>query len=73
MYTGEVKNFSPAKGYGFLSNSNGGPDVFVHFSAIQCDGYKSLDVGDVVQYDIETGPKGKPQAAQVTVLRKAGR
>ena len=73
MYTGTVLTFSAPKGYGFVSNNAGGPDVFVHFSALLMDGYKSLDVGDVVQYDIETGPKGKPQAAQVTVLRKAGR
>ena len=64
QYTGKVKWFNNAKGYGFIGRE-GGPDVFVHFSAIQLDGYKSLKEGDDVEFDIVQGDKG-PQAAQVT-------
>lgn len=60
---GTVAWFNNAKGYGFLSYS-GGPDVFVHFSAIQREGYKSLKEGEAVQFDIVQGDKG-PQADQV--------
>lgn len=68
---GTVKWFDPEKGYGFIGKDSGGDDVFVHFSAIQCEGYKKLDDGDIVEFDVETGPKGKPQACNVTVIRKA--
>ena len=63
---GTVAWFNNAKGYGFLSYS-GGPDVFVHFSAIQREGYKSLKEGEAVQFDIVQGDKG-PQADQVAPL-----
>src|SRR5881296_1034042 len=62
--TGTVKWFNDAKGYGFLSRE-GGPDVFVHFSAIQGNGFKSLAEGDKVEFEIVQGQKG-PQAADVT-------
>ncbi len=60
---GTVKWFNGAKGYGFLSRE-GGPDVFVHFSAISGDGFRSLDEGQRVEFTVEQGPKG-PQAANV--------
>jgi CspA family cold shock protein len=63
---GTVKWFSDPKGYGFIQRSDG-PDVFVHFSAIQGDGYKSLKEGQQVEFTIEDGPKG-PQAANVIKL-----
>jgi cold shock protein len=62
--TGTVKWFNDAKGYGFISHE-GGPDVFVHFSAIQGNGFKSLAEGDRVEFEIVQGQKG-PQAADVT-------
>jgi cold shock protein len=62
--TGTVKWFNDAKGYGFISRE-GGPDVFVHFSAIQGNGFKSLAEGDQVEFEIVDGQKG-PQAADVT-------
>ena len=61
---GTVKWFNNAKGYGFLGH-DGGPDVFVHYSSIQLDGYKTLKEGDEVEFDIIQGTKG-PQADQVT-------
>ncbi len=64
--TGTVKWFNSGKGYGFLSRENG-PDVFVHFSAIQSDGFRTLEEGQRVEFSIEQGPKG-PQARDVTVL-----
>jgi len=64
-----VKWFSNEKGYGFISPEDGGNDVFVHFSAIQGDGYKSLDEGDKVEFEVGQGQKG-PQAQNVTVLEK---
>ncbi len=64
QYTGKVKWFNNAKGYGFIGRDEG-PDVFVHYSAIQIDGYKSLKEGDEVEFDIIEGQKG-PQADQVT-------
>lgn len=67
---GTVKWFSAAKGYGFIGRNNGN-DVFVHYSAIQGDGYKVLDEGDVVEFAIESGAQGKPQAADV--VKVAGR
>jgi CspA family cold shock protein len=64
--TGTVKWFSDAKGYGFIQREDG-PDVFVHFSAIQEDGYRSLREGQQVEFTIEEGPKG-PQAANVVKM-----
>jgi CspA family cold shock protein len=61
--TGTVKWFNGSKGYGFISQENG-PDVFVHFSAIQSDGYRTLEEGQKVEFSIENGPKGL-QAAKV--------
>ena len=58
MSNGTVKWFNNAKGYGFIAPSEGGDDVFVHYSAIQSDGYKSLKEGQEVSYETETGPKG---------------
>ena len=62
--TGTVKWFNAAKGYGFIAHE-GGKDVFVHFSAIQSDGYRSLNEGEQVEFSIEESPKG-PQAVNVT-------
>ena len=63
MARGKVKWFSNQKGYGFITPENG-PDVFVHFSAVQGDGYKSLQEGEEVEFDIVKGPKGD-QASNV--------
>jgi len=72
MYKGEVVQFSGAKGFGFLSRSDGGKDVFCHWSAIVSDEkYKTLCQGDQVTFDITEGPKGLPQAANVRVVKAA--
>lgn len=64
--TGTVKWFNASKGYGFIEHQ-GGPDVFVHFSAIQSNGFRTLQEGQSVEFTIEQGPKG-PQAANVVVV-----
>ncbi|MDX1824262.1 MAG: cold-shock protein [Thiohalomonadales bacterium] len=66
MATGTVKWFNESKGFGFIAPSDGSKDVFVHFSAIQGDGFRTLAEGQTVSYEVENGPKG-PQASQVTV------
>jgi CspA family cold shock protein len=62
--TGIVKWFNGEKGYGFITQDDGGPDVFVHFSAIAGEGYRNLDEGQKVEFDVTQGQKG-PQAANV--------
>jgi len=67
MNTGTVKWFNPEKGFGFISNDNGGEDVFVHFSAIQIEGYKTLEEGQKVAFDIEPDPKNSSKMRAVNV------
>ena len=64
MTTGTVKWFNEAKGFGFLAQDNGGADVFVHYSAIEGGGFKTLAEGQAVAFDVSNGPKG-PQASNV--------
>jgi len=65
--TGTVKWFNGTKGYGFIAPDDGSEDVFVHFSAIQADGYRNLEEGDRVEFTVEEGQKGL-QAAAVTKI-----
>jgi CspA family cold shock protein len=58
MAQGTVKWFNPDKGFGFISQDGGGPDVFVHFSAIQSGGYRSLEEGQRVEFEVTQGQKG---------------
>ena len=67
MEKGTVKWFNSEKGYGFITVDNNGEDVFVHFSAIQTDGFKTLDEGQRVEFEIIEGDKG-PQASNVIRL-----
>ena len=67
MNKGTVKWFNAAKGYGFITNSENGEDVFVHFSGIVADGYKTLEEGQSVTFDITEGSRG-PQATNVVVV-----
>ncbi len=69
-YEGTVKWFNNAKGFGFLGRE-GGPDVFVHYTAIQTDGYKSLKEGDQVEFAVVQGETGKPQADSVKILTRS--
>jgi CspA family cold shock protein len=64
-FTGTVKWFNGGKGYGFISRE-GGPDVFVHYSAISGDGFRNLEEGQKVEFSVEKGPKG-PQATNVVL------
>ena len=70
MNNGTVKWFNPEKGYGFIANDDGGDDIFVHFSSIVADGFKTLSEGQKVTYDIEADPKNgsKQRAVNVTVI-----
>ena len=67
MNNGTVKWFNSDKGFGFISNDNGGDDIFVHFSAIQSSGYKALDEGQKVTFDIETDPKNSSKLRATNV------
>lgn len=67
MATGKVKWFNNEKGYGFIAPDDGGKDVFVHHSAIQGDGYKTLNEAQAVEYEVKEGPKGL-EAANVVKL-----
>jgi CspA family cold shock protein len=64
MAIGTVKWFNATKGYGFITPSDGGDDVFVHYSAIEMEGYKTLKEGQKVEYEVQEGPKG-PQASHI--------
>lgn len=67
MAKGTVKWFNDQKGFGFITQDNGGPDVFVHFSAIQGQGFKTLTEGQAVEFEVTQGPKG----AQASNVRPA--
>lgn len=70
MNTGTVKWFNETKGFGFISNDDGSDDVFVHFSSILVDGFKTLAEGQKVQFDVEQDPKNpsKMRAVNVTII-----
>jgi CspA family cold shock protein len=67
MVSGTVKWFNESKGFGFITPSDGSSDVFVHYSAIQSAGFRSLAEGQAVEFEVESGPKG-PQAVQVRAV-----
>lgn len=58
MATGTVKWFNNAKGFGFICPEGGGEDIFAHYSTIKMDGYRTLKAGQIVEYEVESGPKG---------------
>ena len=68
MHSGTVKWFNPEKGYGFISNDEGGDDMFVHFSAIMVDGFKTLAEGQKVTFDIEPDPKNSQKLRAANVV-----
>ena len=68
QYKGMVKFFNSAKGYGFIGRDDA-PDVFVHYSAIQSSGYRTLKEGDEVEFDIVQGSNGRPQADAVILVK----
>ena len=68
MSSGTVKWFNDAKGFGFITPDGGGKDLFAHFSAIQGDGYRNLEEGQQVEFNVEQGAKG-PQATNVNLVR----
>ena len=70
MASGKVKWFNDAKGYGFIEREDGEDDVFVHYSAIQGEGYRSLTEGSIVEFEIEQDAKG-PRAANVVITKAA--
>ena len=67
MNSGTVKWFNAEKGYGFISNDNGGDDVFVHFSAIQVEGFKTLNEGQKVTFETEPDPKNSAKLRAINV------
>jgi CspA family cold shock protein len=67
MAAGTVKWFNPDKGFGFITQDGGGPDVFAHFSAISSDGFRSLEENQRVEFDVERGQKGL-QAVNIRVV-----
>jgi CspA family cold shock protein len=67
MATGTVKWFNAEKGFGFIAQEGGGPDVFVHYSAINANGFRSLEENQAVTFDVTQGPKG-PQAENVSTI-----
>ena len=70
MLTGTVKWFNEAKGYGFITPADGSQDVFVHFSVIESEGFKTLKEGQAVQFEMQKSAKG-PQATRVTIERSS--
>ena len=68
MSNGTVKWFNADKGFGFISNAEGGDDVFVHFSAIMGEGFKTLNEGQAVTYDVEADPKSSGKLRAVNVM-----
>ncbi len=67
MNNGTVKWFNAEKGYGFIANDEGGDDVFVHFSAIECEGFKTLKEGQKVAFDVEPDPKNTNKMRAISV------
>ena len=67
MNNGTVKWFNAEKGYGFIANDEGGDDVFVHFSAIECEGFKTLKEGQKVAFDVEPDPKNTSKMRAISV------